>query len=280
VKTFVIFSLCIFLSCGSSVPTAPSPSETKWKQIDQGLELADFNSPVKSVAGDSRITILRIDPQQYDFCLISAKELHEKPKTARNWVRSKKLIAAINAGMYRTDHLTNTAFMQNYDFVNNPVMTADNTVFACNPIDSTVPRAQIIDRECQDWEKLKQRYHTFSQGIRMVDCQQRNKWQKQEKIWSMVVIAKDIKGNMLFIISRSPYSVHEFIEILKDLPIGLYNAMYLEGGPEASFYLDHKGVKVEKFGSYETGFMENDDNDDFWEIPNMIGIKKRDLPTK
>lgn len=260
-------------------PTSPAPL-AKWKEVDLGLELAEFDAPVRSITGDSRITILRIDPQQYDFCLISAKETHERPKTVRSWVKSKKLIAAINAGMYLKDHLTNTAFMQNNDFVNNPKITADNTIFACNPVDSTVPRVQIIDRECQDWEILKKQYHTFSQGIRMVDCRQQNKWQKQDKIWSMAAIGKDKKGNMLFIISRSPYSVHDFINILLGLPIDLYNAMYLEGGPEASFYLEHKGVKVEKFGSYETGFMENDGNDDFWEIPNVIGIKKRDLPAK
>jgi len=48
--------------------------------------------------------------------------------------------------------------------------------------------------------------------------------------------------------------------------------MYSEGGPEASFYLDHNGVEIQKFGNYETGF---NDNDVFWKIPNIIAITKK-----
>ena len=51
--------------------------------------------------------------------------------------------------------------------------------------------------------------------------------------------------------------------------------MYLEGGPEASFYLSHNELMIEKMGSYETGFNENDDNNEFWQIPNVIGITKK-----
>jgi uncharacterized protein YigE (DUF2233 family) len=109
----------------------------------------------------------------------------------------------------------------------------------------------------------------------MVDCNQKNRWSQQNKKWSMVVIGMDKDGNALFIFTRSPYSVHDFINILLKSSLKLYNAMYLEGGPEASFYLNHKGIKVEKMGSYETGFNKNDDNKEFWEIPNIIGITKK-----
>ena len=91
----------------------------------------------------------------------------------------------------------------------------------------------------------------------------------------MVVIGIDKEGNVLFIFSRSPYSVYDFINMLLAPSIKLYNAMYLEGGPEASFYLNHNGHKVKKMGSYETGFNENDDNHRFWPIPNIIGITKK-----
>ncbi len=91
----------------------------------------------------------------------------------------------------------------------------------------------------------------------------------------MAVIGKDKAGHALFIMSRSPYRVHNFVKMLLKLPLNLYNLMYLEGGPEASFYLNHNGTKVQQMGSYETGFNENDDNTRFWQIPNMIGVRKK-----
>lgn len=268
----VLLGLC----CGIEEKKSPSPTTTPtWQEVDKGLWLIHLTAPVKSIAGDSKITVLKIDPWQYDFKLVSAKETHEKIKTAKQWAQSKKLIAVINAGMYKQDYLTNTAYMQNGTFINNPTFTKDNTVFAFSNIDSTLPPAQLIDLECQRWDSLKNKYRCFVQGIRMVDCHQHNKWQLQDKKWSMAVLGSDKKGNILFIHTRSPYRVHDMVNMLLKFPIDLYNAMYLEGGPEASFYLDHKGVKVEKFGSYETGFIENDENDHYWEIPNVIGFVKK-----
>ncbi len=79
---------------------------------------------------------------------------------------------------------------------------------------------------------------------------------------------------MLFIFSRSPYSMFEFNNSLLDLPIEIECAQHLEGGPEASLYLNYNGVKIESVGSYETGFNENDENNTYWPVPNVLGIIK------
>lgn len=270
-KFFFVFSVFTFV-----VFAQHKTKPLDWKTIDDGLQLAAYQSPKKSILGDNMITILKIDPTQYNFNLFSAKEKGEHTRTASQWAADKKQIAIINAGMYQMDHATNLGYMKNYDFANNSRVNKDNTVLAFNRKDTTVPTFQIIDRTCQDWEILKEKYHSFSQSIRMVDCNQKNRWSQQNKKWSMVVIGKDIDGNALFIISRSPYTVYDFVNILLQSPLKLYNLMYLEGGPEASFYLDHNGTKEAVIGSYETGFNEYDDNNQFWKIPNVIGISKKE----
>jgi hypothetical protein len=246
-----------------------------WKKVDTGLYIASVDSPLKASVGDSKITVLKINPKYYHFKLISAKESKEPNKTAKEWAKSRNLVAVINAGMFQEDYKTNVGFMKNYDFINSRRMNKHNTVTAFNRKTPDVPEFQIIDLKCQDWNILKTKYHSFVQGIRMIDCRQRNRWSRQDKKWSMVVIGMDKKGNALFIFTRSPYSAHDFINILLQLPLSIYNAMYLEGGPEASFYLNHKGIEIRKFGSYETGFNLNDDNKGYWPIPNVIGIKKK-----
>ena len=106
----------------------------------------------------------------------------------------------------------------------------------------------------------------------MIDCKQTNRWSQQDKRFSMVCIAMDKKGKVLFIFTRSPYSVHDFINMLLSLPLEIYNAQYLEGGPEASLYINTGSFEWKQFGSFETGFVEHDKNDIFWAIPNVIGI--------
>lgn len=262
------------LICGLLAGLRPAEG-ISWKMVDEGLALAEFAAPQKSAVGDSKITVVRIDPARYQFTLLNAGKKGEKIRTAPQWARDKNQLAVINAGMYQTDYVTNVGYMRDFEYVNNGRLNKDNTVVAFNRKVESVPEFQIIDRECQNWEELKDQYHSFTQGIRMVDCHQKNKWGQQPRKWSMAVIGKDKQGRALFIFSRSPYTVHDFIQMLLQSDLQLYNAMYLEGGPEASLYLNHQGTRVEKMGSYETDFNENDDNHEFWPIPNVIGVSRK-----
>ena len=69
--------------------------------------------------------------------------------------------------------------------------------------------------------------------------------------------------------------MHDFIDMLLELPIDLKNAMYVEGGPEAQLYVEGGGRSIELVGSFETGFFEADDNLQAWPIPNVIGVVRR-----
>ncbi len=246
-----------------------------WQKVDNGLFFSEVLAPFKSDIGDSRITILKIDPQYYDFKLLSAKEENVENKTLKEWAKTKKLIAAINAGLYQQDNKTNVGYMKNYNFINNSHLNKDNAILAFNRKDSTFPEIQIIDLKCQNWGELKNKYNSYTQCIRMIDCHQNNTWSQQQEESSISAIAIDKHGNALFIFSYSPFSVHDFTNILKLLPLDIYNAMYLEGAAPASFYFNYKGIGVEKAGSFRYSPEENENKDIAWELPNVIGIVKK-----
>ncbi len=254
---------------------AQAENESKLN-INPGLALKILEAPVKSDYGDSRITVLKIDPEFYDINIYCASQLDQKSRTVKTWASEFKLTAVINAGMYAADHLTSVGFMKSGEHLNNRNLNKTyNCVFACAPLEENVPQAQIIDLKCQDFKIWKSKYLSFSQSIRMISCRQKNVWQQQPRKWSIAALAVDKEGDLLFIHCRSPYSVHDFIEMLLQLPLNIYNAMYLEGGPEASLYFSAGDFEKELFGSYETGFILNDQNASAWKIPNVIGIRPR-----
>lgn len=247
-----------------------------WEEVDKGLLWVEAEAPIKASVGDSKISILRIDPELYQFELLSAKTKNRQNLAVDGWAEKFGLIAVVNAGMYQKDYKTNVGYMKNYDFVNNSHMQKDyNLMAAFNPKSDGVPPFQLIDLGCQDWDDWKDKYNSFTQSIRMIDCNQENKWSKQERFWSMVTIGTDKEGHVLFIFTRTPYRVHDFTNMILQLPLNIDRLMYLEGGPEASIYLNHKGKLVEKMGSYESGFNSADDNYHFWKLPNVIGVKKK-----
>jgi len=51
--------------------------------------------------------------------------------------------------------------------------------------------------------------------------------------------------------------------------------VYLEGGPEASLYINSGDTIIPKIGSYVSKTYARDDNDHFWKVPNVIGIVKK-----
>lgn len=272
-RCYLLFFLVLIIAFGDSPPLAAQ--ESSWQAVDEGLFIGEFDSPQKSEVGDSKITIVKIDPDYYEFKLLSASEYNDSSRTVRQWAKEYHLTAAINAGMFQEDLITSVGYMKNFDHTNNPHFNSNNTIFVFNPADSTVKPAQIVDRTCQDFESLREKYRSMVQSIRMISCRQENVWTKQPKKWSMVVLGADKENNILFIFTRSPYAVHDFINILLSLPISIYNAMYLEGGPEATLYFSANNIEFEKFGSFETGFIENDFISAAWPIPNVLGIVKK-----
>ncbi|MEM7370806.1 MAG: phosphodiester glycosidase family protein [Bacteroidota bacterium] len=252
-----------------------NPQAFQWHELEEGLSWTEADPHLHCNIGDNRISIVKVDPAVFDLTLCSAKELKSEAQPIQKWVENHDLLVAINAGMYQQDFLTSVGFMKNYSFVNQGRKNKDNTILAFNRKTRTVPPAQIIDLTCQSWEELKDQYDSFVQSIRMIDCEQKNRWGQQQRYWSTAAIAVDQEGAMLFIHSRTPWSVRDFISILQHLPLNIHNAMYLEGGPEASLYLDHPSKQLARVGSYETGFWESDGNRDFWPIPNVIGIKRK-----
>jgi hypothetical protein len=79
----------------------------------------------------------------------------------------------------------------------------------------------------------------------------------------------------LFLFSRTPYSMADFNRRLLALPLGVQRAMHVEGGPEASLSIHAAGVDEDHFGSYETGFVDDDSNAAAWAIPNVLGVAAR-----
>ena len=272
----IIVSVAIFaISFWISFPSSILPKDDLWERVDEGLFVREFDSPQKSKINDSKITIVRIDPKLYSFKLLCASEHSRLKITAKKWCQKHNLISAVNAGMYQKDGITNVGYMKNFNHINNPRL--NNTykaVLAFNPVESTIPEIQIIDLKCQDFRNLQSKYQTLIQSIRMISCQQENVWTKQDKSYGMAVFGIDKSGNALLIFTESPYSGYDLINILLSLPISIYNAMYLEGGPEANLYFSVNEFQFERIGRYAAD-NESDTLTVARPIPNVIGIVKK-----
>lgn len=248
----------------------------EWKNLADGIDLCEPSAPRLSILGDSKLTIIKINPNKFDFELLTATQYSKISRPVNEWADSFNLNLVINAGMYELSNgLINRGYMKSYDHHNNASFNPNyNSMIALNPKDTMETKFTIMDLKCDTWEKVKSDYHCYSQGMRMIDCNgEALSWNKRNQSCSMLIAAKDAEGNIYYIFSRSPYTHNQMIGFMMDFPFELTNAIYLEGGPETSLYVKVGDTLIERVGSYVSQTYPRDDNDHFWPLPNVIGLR-------
>lgn len=250
-----------------------------WKSLAPGMDLKYVAAKKPSAVGDSRIAILRMDPNQWQLEAVGITQTGDSSgHTARAWSQSRNFSAAINAGMFATDYKTHLGYMGSPSHVNNSHPNAYQSVAAFEPRDSKpLPAFRIFDLDAPGvlFPDILKDYTSVLQNLRLVKRPGLNQWPQQERKWSEAALGEDDAGRILFIYSRSPFSMHDLNDELLAAGIGLVAAQHLEGGPEAQLYVHVGNTEMELFGSYETSFKENDANSSAWPVPNILGVRPR-----
>jgi len=258
------------------VGAAAAPLDQSWIQLEPGLELGLFPSPRPAPVGDSVIRVLRIDPEWFELRLLNASATKDKrPLTGKQWCERYRCIAAINASMFQTDLSTSISLMRSGEHVNNPRLTRDRAILAFGRLSSNVPPVTMIDRDCDDFAEWSNKYATLVQSIRMISCKGKNVWAQQPQRWSTAAVGTDRRGRVLFIHVRSPFTTHDLVNILLELPLELARAMYVEGGPEAQLYVGAGGRSEEFVGTYDLPFYDSDSGDRPRPVPNVIAVTRK-----
>ncbi len=268
ISKFILLSCLFSLSC--------SGQDSTWQALDNGLMIGEFEPESGKKDDNVSVTILRIDPELFELQLFPASAGDGQQKTVKQWAQAHGLLAVVNAGMYQEDLKTSVGYLRSGNHINNSHFNRNMAVFVSGRKDSSLAHARIIDRECHNLDSLVQQYDYVLQSIRMINCSQENTWRPRDEKWSMVVLGMDKSGHILLIHSRTPYSVHNFINILLELPIDIYNAMYLEGGPEAGLYISHDRRRIERYGHFRNTWFLRNPKPRAMPIPNVLGVVKKD----
>jgi hypothetical protein len=275
------FIFFVLQACSYSKPKKQKevPKYTNWTTLSKGMEYREIDAPTKSFIGDSKLSILRLDPALFSFDLLTASQFDSIPRKVTAWADTFDLLVAFNSGMYSLEKpLQSRAYLKTGHHVNNGQLLQDfNLMLALGPKPNTNrSNIEVLDLTCSDWEQEQNKFSGFAQGLRMIDCNANPMyWQKKIQSCSMLVAAEDQKGWFYLIFTRSPYTHNQMIDFMKQMPGGLHDAIYLEGGPETSLLINVNGHHIEKVGSWVSDTWESDANKHFWPLPNIVGVRKK-----
>lgn len=246
----------VCLLTGPLVTPADVATNISWRRLQPGVKLAT----------KGQLYIVRVDPSVAKLTVGLASETHKAPQKAADWCQTSHLAVAINAGMFQNDHKSNVGYLRHGKHFNNPQWNDYRSVVAINS-----KRALWLDLD-PDPKPQSTDDDIVIQNLRLISKDRKNVWAENNRQWSEAALGIDTKGRLLFLFSRTPYSMREFNALLLSLPLNIAGAMHLEGGPEASLSIHTGGVNLDLAGSYETGFWENDSNERQWPIPNVLGV--------
>jgi len=274
-KACGLFSLPVSLAL---VGVTGAGSASQWQELSPGLELKSVPIHRANASENARITILRIDVHLWELQAIGTSSTGESTNhTAHEWCETQQLTAAINAGMFKTDGKTHVGFMRFREHTNNGEVNSYRSVAAFDPHDPNSVPFHIfgLDRPQATVQSILKNYGSAVQNLRLIKRPGSNQWSNQDRRWSEAALGEDDAGRVLFIFSRTPFSMHDLNQEMLAAGIGIVAAQHLEGGPEAQLYIHAGSFRLEQFGSYETAFRENDSNPTPWPIPNVLGVRPR-----
>lgn len=260
------------------LPAEKQPQASVWQTLAPGMELKQVAAQKPAAIGDSRLTILRIDPRKWDLVFAGISQTGGADgKTARQWCAAQQFAAAINAGMFDDDYSTHVGYLKAREHINSSQVNEYQSVAAFGARLDSLPPFRIFDLDEPGVriETIRNDYALVVQNLRLIKRPGLNRWSQTQRKWSEAALGEDAAGRILFIFVRSPFTMHDLNAELLAAGIDLVAAQHLEGGPEAQLYLQAGGIQMELFGSYETGFRGDDRNLTPWPIPNVIGVRQK-----
>ena len=260
----------------SSPPVTMPGGSLCWSLLEPGLALALLAEAHSSPKQGHRITVLRIDPGYYDFCLYSTAWDRTGAMTIGQWAETQNLTAAINAGMYLPDGHTSTGYMRRGEAHNNSrIAEKYGGFFVCGPRRPDLPGAAVLDRTVDDWERLLPNYDVVVQNFRLMGPHGEQTWPEDGPAHAIAAIGMNAAGHILFLHCRDAISVHRFVEILNAHPeLDISAAIYVEGGSQAAMALRLPGFQQVWAGRNAAEALFGGDGSHLT-LPNIIGIRPR-----
>ncbi len=91
----------LFIAAVALWPRTVPAQESLWQKLDDGLQFAEFSRAGSPENTSAKITVLRIDPEKFEFKLLTISEYGGAARNLEQWSKQYGLIAAINAGMFQ-----------------------------------------------------------------------------------------------------------------------------------------------------------------------------------
>lgn len=264
--------LVVSLMLGGTLHAQP-----RWVEWWPGLEVAEVSAGAE--AGDEAwsLVAVRADPARFEVVVLAAGA-RGRALTADDWAREHGLTLVANAGMYQEDGSAPVGFLRAGGREVGRWRKGWGAALVAGPPDHRGPPATILDVSCDGpLREAARGWRHVAQGMRMATCRGENTFRPEGRRAARLAAGVDGAGRLLFVFHGTPVTDHAFVVHAQEAGLDARRLMYLEGGQEASLFLQgpSREIRFGGIGSTGLGRWTRWPAGVFLPIPNVIGLRQR-----
>lgn len=287
--TLVLGLVGCITGCSSAATEAPRPipapvTPTTHATPREGILIERIQGPTPVGMGDGVITLVRFDMHRYAFRMLLAASHDGRARTLPQWAAQEHLVGGINLAMYEPDGRP-TSFVIEEGVERSPDDDRFGGLLAFGAMNTSDAPFLITGRDCDggDLAALRTRYRNIVANYRMLNCAGGPIAWVDEHRYSSAAFGVDREGRLVLIHAATPYLMRDLARVLAEPSLGLVQVDYVEGGPEATLFVDDGVTPMTLIGYPRDAADRRPDQAPYppeqvghaWPLPNVLGVVAR-----
>jgi hypothetical protein len=225
-------------------------ADTRWRTLRPGLEFTTLRGEPWCRSGSAALGVLRVDaaraPLRVRHCSL---EPEGRPLDILEWQRRSGAIAVFNAGQYYPDLRYMGLLASGGNVVSRRAHPKFQAALVAGPRVAGSP-ARILDLALEPLDPDTLAWAEVAQSYMLFDRQGRVRVRRSDQVANRTAVGEDGQGRIVVVVSEGGYTLWEFAKLMQSLPLGLRQAMAMDGGREAELVVSAGGFRYASFGDW------------------------------
>ena len=250
---------------------ARSAMTVRWQRLSPGAEFAIVNGEPWCRRGPSRVAVVRVDPTRVRLRLHHFRQLPAaQPLPIAEWQRATGALAVFNAGQFYEDWSYMGLLVSGGQVISGTTHPGFRAALVAEP--RRGPRtAHVLDLDREPLRPDSLPWNEVAQSFMLFDRDGAVRVRRSDRVANRTVVGEDRRGRILVLTSEGGYTLHDFADLLRTAPLGLVQAMSMDGGAEAQLCVRAGSFRYASFGRWQD---DTDVTEPFARtpLPTVVGI--------
>ncbi len=225
----------------------------RWRALRAGVEFTTLHGEPWCRYGSATLAVLRLDPARVRIRVrYFRSEGEQVPPDIAAWQQRTGALAVFNAGQYYPDYSYMGLLVSGGQVISARRHPTFQAALVAGPR-ARGPRARVLDlareplgRDSLPWAEVAQSFMLFDRdgGVRV---------RQSDQVAARTAVAEDHAGRLVVVTSEGGYTLWDFARVLRSLPLGLAQAMAMDGGLEAEMVVSAGSFRYASYGQWEEG---------------------------